>query len=111
MVILKSSLRNHLQIWKFHLVGSILMLLPLCIVQFWEYFVLSFCVCWSIFTLPALFLYFEYLYLNISVEVEVNKDGLVYKRGKDVYTFKKEQIQSIKLYMVPNKYLNSNMKL
>lgn len=107
---LENSFRNHFRVWSFHLGGSILILMLLFLVQFQNEFVLAAVIVWGIFTVPALYLYFEYLYLNYAVKIEVKSNSLIYRKKNDVYNIPRDQISAITFYMTPGEYINSNIK-
>jgi hypothetical protein len=107
---LKITTINHLKTLSFHIVGSIIMLVFLCITKFDHNFVFAAGIVWIIFTLPVAWLHIEYSLINSNEEFEINEHYIILRKSGKEFKFDKEQIESIILYLTPGAYKHSDMK-
>lgn len=109
-MILRNNFRNHLKVWAFHMMGSIFMLFILYLLNFESDAIIIFLIIWLIYTIPAVYLYLEYLLVNVGVIVKINNDGIIYYKNGKESVINKDQIKSITYYLTPNAYKKSSIQ-
>lgn len=109
-MVINNNFRNHLNVWKFQILGSILMVLALFFLKFDHDAVMIFLIFWLIYTIPAIFLYLEYFFTNIGISMEINVDGLVYCKHGIKSRIYKNQIESITYFLTPNAFKGSSLQ-
>lgn len=90
--------------------GSVFMLMILFYLKFEPDAVLIFSILWLIYTIPEVYLYLEYLIVNMGVIVKLNNDGLIYHNNGIERAINKDQIESITYYLTPNANKKSSIQ-
>ena len=109
-MVLRNNFRSHLKVWAFHIMGSIFIFLALYLLKFEPDAIMIFSIIWLIYTIPAVSLYLEYLFVNSGVRIKLNDDGIIcYKNGIETI-INKNQIESITYYLTPNAYRRSSIQ-
>ncbi|MDO9257347.1 MAG: hypothetical protein Q7U54_17645 [Bacteroidales bacterium] len=90
--------------------GSTFMLLVLYLLKFEPDVVMVFLIFWLIYTIPAVYLYLEYLYVNLGVYIKFNTEGFIYYKNGIEQNINKDQIETITYYLTPNAYKGSGFQ-
>ena len=109
-MILRNNFCNHFKIWSFHIMGSIFMLLVLYLLNFDPDAVMIFSIFWFVYTIPAVYLYIEYLFVNMGGSIKINDEGLTYYKQGLEKVVNKTNIISITLYLTANAYKRSRIQ-
>jgi len=109
-MLLRNSFYSHLKIWAFHILGSFFMLFVLFLSKFEPDAVIIFSIIWMIYTIPAVYLYLEYLSVNMGVSIKLNDDGMIYYKNGVESVINKDQIESITYYLTPNAFEKSSIQ-
>jgi hypothetical protein len=107
---IKITFSKHLRVFSFHILSTILALICLMYYKFEEIPLLVFGIIWVLYTIPALYLHFEYLFYNSGQQFDLNQNGLtIYYKGEEKH-YKKEIFESLTIIMMPSKYLGSSIQ-
>ncbi len=96
---LQITFSNNFQALRFHLFGTLLMLIALYFLNFDRLFLLVFGCVWVLYTIPTLYLHLKYYQLNKGQEFIISNSEfeIKYNKKRESRIFKKDEIEKIVL--------------
>lgn len=96
---LEITIRNHLKLMVFQVIGTSLMVITLYFFRFDPGIMKIFFIFWVVYTIPALYLHLEYYFKNRGQQLEILDGEFIFKhRNRQEKRYKFDELQKIILY-------------
>lgn len=96
---IKITIANHLHVLKFHLIGTLLMIITLGFFSFQKELLIIFSITWMVYTIPALFLHVEYYLANRNQQLTIIENQIILQeRDGHVTNYPFHHLQSVETY-------------